>query len=282
MSRLCVISGATSGIGEAVAYQLAARGWNLVVIGRNKEKGALLLKGLKTQYPDNAYDYLVADLSVQQQVKDVATTVKQKYPVINVLINNAGGVFSKFQMTDEGIEKTMANNHLNYFILTGILLDNIRRADDGRIIVVSSGSHYRAGIDFDSFTRKKGYFIMKAYAQSKLANLMYAYTLARKLEGSNVTVSVLHPGVIRTPIGEKTGSTIQKYIWRVFSRFRNTGTPDDSAKTYVYLADDPLAAKHHGAYFHEGKVTASSDLSYDEDIQQKLWTWSEEVTGIRY
>jgi len=282
MDKICVISGATSGIGEAVAYQLAERGWNLVVIGRSTEKGDILLRGLKAKHPDNSYDYFVADLSVQQEVKAAAGEIKQKYPVIDVLINNAGGVFSKFELTAEGVEKTLANNHLNYFILTGILLDNIRAADDGRIINVSSDSHYRVGINFDSFTSKKGFNIMKAYGQSKLANVMFAYSLARKLNGSSITVSVLHPGVINTPIGTKTGSTLIKYIWLFFAWLRKTGSPDDSARTYVYLADDPSATKHHGEYFQFGKVNASSDLSYDEEIQEKLWRWSEDVTAITY
>jgi len=282
MSKICVISGATSGIGEAVAFQLAERGWNLVVVGRNADKGAALLEGLKSKHPDNQYDYFVADLSVQQDVKDVANDIKEKYPVIDVLINNAGGVFSKFELTAEGVEKTMANNHLNYFILTGILLDNVRKAQDGRIIVVSSGAHFRTGMDFDSFTNKKGFNIMRTYSQSKLANLMFAYSLARKLNETNVTVSVLHPGVILTPIGTKSGNTFFKYIWLIFARFRKTGTPDDSARTYVYLADDPKGSNHHGEYFHDGKVKTSSDLSYDETVQDRLWEWSEKVTKLKY
>ena len=282
MRKLCVISGATSGIGEAAAYQLAERGWDLVGIGRSARKGAILLEGLRAEHPDNSYDYFVADLSVQQQVREAAGDISRKYPVIDVLINNAGGVFAKFERTAEGVERTMANNHLNYFILTGILLDNIRRAADGRIIVVSSGSHYRAKMNFESFTGKKGFSIINAYAQSKLANLMFAYSLARKLRNTNITVSALHPGVINTPIGAKTGSIILKYLWKAFASIRNTKSTAESARTYVYLADDPRANKHHGEYFHDGKVKASSDLSHDEGLQEQLWAWSEAVTGVVY
>lgn len=282
MKKLVVITGATSGIGEAAARQLAAQGMNLAIVGRSSARGKQLLDSLREAYPGNNYDYFTADLSVLQQVRDVAGVIAKRYPVIDVLINNAGGVFAKYETTAEGVEKTLANNHLNYFVLTGLLLGNIKRAGDGRIIIVSSASHYRARLDFESFTNGKGYFIMKAYAQSKLANLMFAYALARRLADTPVTVTALHPGVIRTGIGAKTGSALLKWIWNAFAMLRNTGTPDDSAKTYVYLATSPDAPQHHGQYFHDGKPTTSSELSYDEALQERLWKWSEEVTGVVY
>lgn len=273
------MSGATSGIGREVAGELAKKGFDLVVIGRSEEKGEALKAELRSEAPDSTCAYFVADMTDLAQVKSVAGRIAEDFPVIDVLINNAGGVYASYAETAEGIEKTIAGNHLGYYITTLRLLPSLRRSADARIIVVASASHYRAKIDFDSFTADTGYNMMKAYGQSKLANVLFTYELAEKLKGSGIAVNCIHPGVVKTPIGYKTGSRLFSLIWKLFSGVVGIST-EESAKTYVYLASDPNANEHDGVYFHAGKPRKSSGLSYDKGLQDKLWAWSAEVTGL--
>ncbi len=281
-NKICVISGATSGIGWEAAHQMAKKGFDLKIIGRTPKKLEALKESIQKQTEDCGVEFYTADLSVLTEAKRVVEEIKTSTEKIHALINNAGGVFSNFSLTEEGIEKTMANNHLGYFVITLGLLDLLKEVKDGRIVIVGSGSHYKSSLDFDSFTQKKGYNIMKAYAQSKLANLMFAYQLTRKLKGSNISTFVLHPGVVKTPIGAKSESWLHRTLWKVFAYFRYNTTPEESARTYVYLASEIEAKAHNGFYFHQGLIEKSSNLSYDEDMQEKLWKWSEEVTGVRF
>ena len=281
MNKTCVITGATSGIGEAVAMQMAEKGWQLAIIGRNEEKGESLLTKLQSTFPGCSAAYFTADLSDVSSIKSVASEISSKLEVIDVLINNAGGVFSEFELTADGVEKTMANNHLNFFVLTLSLLPNLKRSADARVISVSSATHYKTTINFESFKDPGKYFILRAYAQSKLANVLFTYALARRLEGTTVSAVVLHPGVVGTPIGGKSNKRLHRLGWKVFSKFRKMITPAESARTYVYLATDTAAKQHNAAYFHAGKLQASSDESYNEEIQERLWAWSEDVTGLK-
>lgn len=280
MKKTCVITGATSGIGKEVAIQLAGMGYALAVIGRSQERGDDLLRELKGVDPSGKYQYYLADMSRIGDMKTVSAQIAGDYPVIDLLINNAGGVFANFELTEDGIERTIANNHLGYYISTVLLMENLKRSDDGRIIIVASDSHYKGKIDFDSFTSKKGFFITTAYAQSKLANVLFTYSLSEKMKGSGLSINVLHPGVVKTPIGTKTGSGIFTLLWKLFASWRGIST-QKSAETYIYLATTDEGGEHHGKYFHDGKVKKSSQLSYDTDLAEKLWKWSEEATNVR-
>jgi NAD(P)-dependent dehydrogenase (short-subunit alcohol dehydrogenase family) len=282
--KLCVITGATSGIGWEAAHQIAAKNCDLIVVGRNEASGNDLKKSIQRQSPTCDFKYFTADLSNMQAVKEVVAQIRKVTEQIDILINNAGGVFSEFALTEIGVEKTLANNHLSYFVFTQGLLDLLLKSEDGRLIIVSSGSHYKVGMDFDTFMSSKKYNIMRAYAQSKLANLMFAYKLTRLLEGTNISTFVLHPGFVKTPIGNKSKNAFHRFAWKVFSFInqRNQILPDESAKTYTYLATERECRAHNGLYFHQGVIKKSSAISYDETYQEKLWKWSEEITGVHY
>jgi NAD(P)-dependent dehydrogenase (short-subunit alcohol dehydrogenase family) len=256
-------------------------GWELGIIGRSGERGRALVAKLQQAAPGCRAEYFTADLSSVASIKSVAEEVASRYAVIDALINNAGGAFSSFALSEDGIEKTMANNHLNYFVLTLGLLDNLERSEDSRIVNVSSGRHFKAYLDFDSFTRKKQYSILSAYGQSKLANIYFSYALARRLQNSSASVFVIHPGLVSTPIGDKAQHALHRFAWKLFIKFRSGMTPEQAAETYIYLAADPGARQHRGRYFHAGILQDSAPWTYDESIQERLWKWSEEVTGMR-
>ncbi|MEZ5008413.1 MAG: SDR family NAD(P)-dependent oxidoreductase [Chitinophagales bacterium] len=281
-SKICVLTGATSGIGWEVAHQMAKKGYVLKVVGRSEKKGEALRKSLKRMHGEVDFEYFVADLSTIKNIKEVAAKINSSVDHIDALINNAGGVFSNFELTEDGIEKTMANNHLSYFVLTHQLLDKLKAADEARLLLVASKSHFRVGLDFETFTQKKKYNIMKAYAQSKLANVMFGYKLTRYLKDTNVSTFIIHPGVVRTPIGSKSDHWLHRTVWSLFAKFMYNTTPEESAKNYVYLATEKESRAHNGFYFSAGLIEKSSDLSYDEKLQDKLWSWSEEVSGVKY
>ena len=277
--KVCLITGATSGIGKEVALGMAKRGYQIVVIGRNAEKGTRLESEIKQSSPNCSFAYYLADMSDLENVKAVSAEILAAYPVIDVLVNNAGGVFSSFELTAAGVERTMANNHLGYFISTLGLLPALAKSADPRVIIVSSATHYQAELDFESFHQEKKYQIMKAYGQSKLANVMFTYALDRRLKGSPIKANVIHPGVVKTPIGRKAKNAFHRFAWNVFALFKGV-SPATSAENYFYLAATVEGGKHRGQYFHDGVHQPSSDLSYDESIQEKLWTWSVEQTGV--
>lgn len=277
--KVCLITGATSGIGKAIAIGLARRGYQLVIIGRSEARGEQLRKDIHADNPGCTFTYYLADLSNMEQMKKVSDQILAAHPVIDVLINNAGGVFASFELTPEGIERNMANNHLGYFISTLKLLPALARSEDPRIMITSSATHYDAVIDFESFHKKKKYQIMKAYGQSKLANVLFTYTLDRRLKDTPIKANVLHPGVVKTPIGSKSKNLFHRIIWKIFIRFKGISS-EQSARTYLHLADDPEWAHFRGQYFHDGTHQDSSKLSYDQDLQEKLWKWSVEQSGV--
>ncbi len=282
--KIGVITGATSGIGWEVAHQLCTKNFDLIVVGRSKEKGKALEKSIKATAPNCDFKYFLADMSDMESVKAVVEEIKAATTKIDVLINNAGGVFSDFALTDLGVEKTLANNHLSYYVFTHGLLELLKESNDGRLLIVSSGSHYKVGMNFETFTTKKRYNIMRAYAQSKLANLMFGYQLVKRLKNTNISTFLIHPGFVKTPIGNKSKHWFHRFAWRVFSFFnqRKQIMPDESAKTYVYLATEKECRAHNGLYFHQGIIQKSSKLSYNEEYQKRLWKWTEEVTGVVY
>lgn len=282
MDKICVITGATSGIGWEVAHQMAKKGYVLKVIGRSEQKGEDLKQSLLKQDAAVDFEYFVADLSSIKDVKAVAEKINASVDHIDALINNAGGVFSDFELTEDGVEKTMANNHLSYFVLTHALLDKLKAAEEGRILLVASRSHLRASMDFESFTTKKNYNIMRAYAQSKLANVLFGYQLTRYLADTNISTFIIHPGVVKTPIGAKSKSWLHRTVWSLFARFMYNTTPEASAKNYVYLATEREAKAHNGFYFSAGLIEKSSALSYDQKLQEKLWDWSELKAGVKW
>ena len=209
----------------------------------------------------------------------MAAKVKKDYTKLDVLVNNAGGVFPEFKLSEDGLEMTIATNHFAYFLLTNLLLDLLKKADSARIVNVASGSHYQGKIDFESFKRNKGYFIMKAYGQSKLANVLFTKELAERLKGSRITANCLHPGFVSTQIGNKDTSWYASLFWTLATKIGGLSV-QDGAKTSVYLASSSAVNGVTGRYFDKCKVKEESALAKDSQLQKELWRVSEQLCPL--
>jgi NAD(P)-dependent dehydrogenase (short-subunit alcohol dehydrogenase family) len=279
---VCLITGATSGIGRATAFELARRGSAVVVVGRNNEKCARTVEEIIRNTGNSSVDYLAADLSSQRDIHTLAQQFRSKYSRLNVLVNNAGTIAWNRQMSPDGIELTFALNHLGYFLLTNLLLDILRSSAPSRIINVSSIAHMSADIDVDDVQNPKSYRARQAYGRSKLANLMFTYELARRLEGTGVTVNALHPGLVATNLaanGRMPLGWISRPVFR--SALAVVGrNPTEGSKTVVYLATAEDVAGVTGRYFVDGVDVPSSAASYRTDTAGRLWELSSRLTGL--
>lgn len=280
MSKTIVITGATSGLGKSTAIEIAKQGNHLVLVGRNQQKGEALLTELKQLAPQNKYFYYTVNFASIEDTKRLGDSIVKNHPKIDTLLNNAGGVISSFGLTQDGFEQTIAINHLGYFVLTLKLLPNINKIT-GRIVNVASMSHFKNVLDFESFTQEKDYFIMKAYGQSKLANIMFTYSLVDKLKHTGITTNCLNPGMVKTNIGGKANNWLHGFAWWVGSRIKGISLKK-GIRTHVFLTTSPKAAKLNGTYYNNMKREKTNDFSYDKNIQVKLWKWSEEATGIKW
>ena len=274
--RTCLITGASNGIGKETAIELARMGATVVMVARDERKGRAAQMEVKERSGTDA-ELLFADLASLADVRRLAEEYRSRHDTLHVLINNAGAYNSQRVLSKDGYEMTIAVNHLAHFLLTDLLLDVIKASAPSRIINVSSGAHTGAKIDFDDLQGEHSYGVgMKAYGQSKLANVLYTNELARRLEGSNVTVNSLHPGVVRTGFGRNSGGL----IGAVFAVFQTIGRPFllDSAKgaeTSIYLASSPDVEATSGEYFVKSKSVASNDISNDPEVARRLWDVSE-------
>jgi len=283
MQKTILITGANSGLGFEAARQLAKQGHEIILLCRNREKGEQAVADIKSFSGNQQIHVYTANLAVQKSVEQVAQQIKKDFTKLDVLLNNAGGVFSDFQLSEDGIEMTMANNHFNYFWLTYYLFDLLKNATNARIVNVASDSHYSAKkIDVDSFYEKKGrYFVMSAYEQSKLANVLFTYTLAEKAKPYNITVNALHPGFVYTPIGNKNGNAFFGFVWNTASRLFGL-TVEKGASSHIYLASSDEVTGVSGKYFHNCKAKKSSSVSYDKKVQDLLWKESERKSGFSF
>ena len=277
VDRICLITGATSGIGAAAAQQLASLGATVVMVGRNERKCVLQIETMRRSVPKARLDFLVADLSSQQQIRRLAGQFAARYPRLDVLVNNAGAIFGKRGVSVDGLEMTFALNHLGYFLLTNLLLDRLKASASARIVVVSSSAHEGGTIQFEDLQSERGYDRMAAYAQSKLANLLFTYALARRLEGTHVTANALHPGWVATNFGSNANWLKTKLAHLLL---RGMISSEEGAKTITYLAASPGVEGISGRYFTQCKEIRSSKQSYDEAIAERLWVISEELVGL--
>lgn len=273
--KICLVTGATNGIGKATALALAQMGATVVIVGRNPAKCAAVVDEIRHISGNDAVEALVGDLSIMAEVRHVADQFKAKYPQLHVLVNNAGGAFWKREVTSEGFEKTFALNHLNYFLLTNLLLDTLKASAPARIVNVSSDAHKGAHLDFDDLQTEKGSFGLNAYGRSKLANVMFSYELARRLSGTAVTCNVLHPGLVRTGFANNLGA-IPAAFFGFFMRFVAL-TPEQGAQTSVYLATSPDVENVTGKYWEKSQSIQSGQASYDEATWTRLWEVSEQM-----
>jgi NAD(P)-dependent dehydrogenase (short-subunit alcohol dehydrogenase family) len=228
---------------------------------------------------NDAVEALIADLSIMAEIQQVAKQFKAKYQKLHVLVNNAGGAFGKRQVTSEGFEKTFALNHLNYFLLSNLLLDTLKVSAPSRIVNVSSDSHKGAHLDFDDLQSEKGNFVFSAYGRSKLANVVFSYELARRLSGTGVTSNVLHPGLVRTGFARNLGA-VPSAVIGFFMRFVGL-TPEQGAQTSIYLATSPTVENVTGKYWEKCKAVPSGRASYDEATWTRLWDVSDKMVAAR-
>lgn len=275
--KVCLITGATNGIGKATALALAQMGATVVIVGRNPAKCAAVVGEIQHLSGNDAVEALVADLSIMAEVRRVAEQFKAKYQKLHVLVNNAGGAFGKRQVTSEGFERTFALNHLNYFLLTSLLLDTLKASAPARIVNVSSDAHKRAHLDFDDLQSEKGSFVFNAYGRSKLAVVVFSYELARRLSGTGVTCNVLHPGLVRTGFANNLGAVPSAAIG-FFMRFVGL-TPEQGAQTSVYLATSPAVENVTGKYWEKSREVPSGRVAYDEATWTRLWEDSDKMVA---
>ncbi|MBA3472928.1 MAG: SDR family oxidoreductase [Rubrobacter sp.] len=275
--KVVLITGGTSGIGKATATALAAMGANVIVTGRNEERGERAVEEIRRD-TGGEVSLMLADLAVQADVRRLAEEFQERYDRLDVLVNNAGLVQSERTETPDGIETQLAVNHLAPFLLTNLLLDLLKKSAPSRIITVSSDGHRWGKMDLDDLQSKRRYRAFPVYGMTKLANIMFTHELAERLEGTGVTANSLHPGGVNTNFGNNN-SGIMAVLFRAFKPFMRS--PEQGADTVIYLASSPEVEGMTGKYLADRKVKAPSDAAYDEATRKRLWEASEELTGLK-
>jgi NAD(P)-dependent dehydrogenase (short-subunit alcohol dehydrogenase family) len=276
--RTVLITGGTGGIGKATAVGLARLGARVGITGRDRARAEAAAADVRAGSGNAAVDIFVADLSSQAEVRRLAREVLDLYPRLDVLVNNVGGSWAHRHVTADGFEHTFALNHLAPFLLTNLLLDRLIASAPARVVTVSSGAQAVGRINFDDLQGERAYSGQRAYNQSKLANVMFTYELARRLDGTGVTATVLHPGVVRTRFGAEDQSaffTVMLPLMRPFMR-----TPERGAATSIYLASSPDAAGVTGQYFADRRPRGSNRASHDVAAQARLWQTSADLVGL--
>lgn len=269
--KICLITGVTSGIGKETALGLARRGMRVAIVGRDADRTRATADWIKREAGTDQVSFLLADLSSQTDVRKVAREVRERYPRLDVLVNNAGAIFTRRETTVDGFERTWALNHLAYFLLTHELLGLLKASAPARIVNVASTMHTGGIIDFNDLQGEKRYRGIRAYSQSKLANVLFTYALARRLEGTGITANCLHPGGVATGFGQNTPGAL-KLLMKLAKPFLITA--EQGAATSIYLASSPDVEGASGGYFAKCKPARSSAASRDEALQERLWALS--------
>jgi retinol dehydrogenase-14 len=273
--KIALVTGATNGIGLVTARELSRMGAQVTILSRNAEKCKMAASAIQAE-TGNQVGIIVSDLSLLAGIRQAAGHFKQVHDHLHILVNNAGGFFYKRVVTSDGFEMTFALNHLNYFLLSILLLDLLKASAPARIVNVASGSHVGARINFDDLQGEKRYGGFRAYGQSKLANILFTYELARLLKGTGVTVNALHPGYVDTGIPLSSGflGKIAKLSARLFAQ-----KPEAGAKTSIFLSASSEVEGMTGKYFIDCREVHSSPESYDKSVAKKLWEVSINLTG---
>ncbi|HEV8545885.1 MAG TPA: SDR family NAD(P)-dependent oxidoreductase [Candidatus Limnocylindrales bacterium] len=278
IGKTVLITGGTGGIGRAAAIGLASLGARVGITGRDRARAEAAAAAIAGESSNPAVDVFVADMSSQGEVRRLAGEVLAAYPRLDVLLNNVGGFWAHRHVTADGVEHTFAVNHLAPFLLTNLLLDRLIASAPARIVTVSSGAQAQGRIDFDDLMGERKYSGERAYSQSKLANVMFTYELARHLEGTGVSATVLHPGVTRTGFGTEDSIRAMAPIIAVMRPFMRS--PKRGAETAVYLASSPEVDGVTGRYFANRKAKKSHESSYDWTTTARLWEISAQLVGL--
>ncbi len=276
--KAVLITGGTSGIGKAAAVALAAMGADVVVSGRDPERGGLALQEIRAHSTGGSVGLILADLAVQAEVRRLAEEFRERHDRLDVLINNAGLVQSTRTETPDGIETTLAVNHLAPFLLTNLLLDLLKKSAPSRVVTVSSEAHRWGSIDFDDLQSKSEYQGFPVYGMTKLANIMFTYEIAERLEGTGVTATCMHPGAVNTRFGTNNRGPAA-LLFRAFKPFMRS--PEQGADTLIHLAFSREVEGVSGKYYSDRKWIEPKEIALDPDARRRLWVASEELTGLK-
>ena len=278
-NKICLITGATSGIGKAAAFKLAELGASLILLSRNEEKGEKICDQIRKINNNAPVKFYGVDISSMKEVRKVSEKIKTDFDNIDVLINNAGARFDQYFKNDEGIELTFATNHLGHFLLTLSLIETLRKSAQGRIINISSSAHAIGTEEFDDIVTPANYDRRLAYGRSKLANLYFTYELSRKLRNTNITVNAVDPGGVATNFSRNNGLFPWAKHYASYILKLKLISPKQAAETIVYLASSSEVSETTGKYFFEKNEMDSSHASYNKKAALKLWQLSLELTG---
>ncbi len=278
--RTVLVTGGTGGIGRATADALARLGARVGIVGRDRPRAERAAEEIRRSAGHDAVDVFVADLSAQSDVRRLAGEALAAYPRLDVLVNNVGGYWAHRHTTADGLEHTFALNHLAPYLLTNLLLERLQESAPSRVVTVSSGAQAMGRIDFDDLQGERRYNGQRAYNQSKLANVLFTYELARRTEGTGVTANVLHPGVVDTAFGQEDSGRWMRLMLPVVRPFMKS--PEQGAATSVHLASSPDVAEVSGRYFVNSEAKRSSARSYDETTAARLWQVSAELVRIEH
>lgn len=275
--KVIVITGATSGIGQVASEKLAAMGARIVFVSRDKARGEATLARLRECGPGLDHRLHYADLSRLSEMKRVANEIADAEPHIDVLMNNAGAMFDRRRLTEDGLELTFALNHMSYFVVTHILRERLRATPGARIVNTSSDAHRNARVDYNDPEMKANFGMFKTYCRSKLYNILFTRELARRLRGSGVTANALHPGFVATRFGDgNTGAG--GLVFRAIKLFAIR--PEQGAKTLVFLASSPEVTERSGEYFYKCAPSTPTSDALDEGAARWLWTESERLARM--
>ncbi|MFY9609883.1 MAG: SDR family oxidoreductase [Blastocatellia bacterium] len=272
--KVCLVTGANSGIGKSTAHALAKMNAAVVMVCRDRRRAEPVRDEIKAATGNQSVELMICDLSSKADIRRFAAEFINTHDRLDVLINNAGVVVRQRSLTEDGIETTFAVNHLGYFLLTNLLLDLLKHSAPSRIVNVSSAAHVYGKIDFDDLQGEKKYGGFSAYANSKLANVLFTHELARRLDGTGVAVNCLHPGTIATGLFRNLPKPIEALIKLV------TLSPDKGAETSVYLAASSGVEGVSGKYFAKKRERRTSKESYNEEAARRLWDVSAQMTGL--
>lgn len=267
-----VVTGANSGMGKAIAVEMAKRGYEVIMLCRDEKRGHAALREVKKLSGSTSVSLELCDLASFESILRCTKRLSEKYEWIDCMINNAGVILTKRYETEDGFEMQIGVNHFGHFLLTKELLPLIKNASEGRIVVVSSGAHKVGKIHFDDLQLTKGYHAFKAYAQSKLANLLYVKAMAEVLKGTGITINALHPGAVGTNMGVNRETGFGKGIMSVLSKFFLS--PEEGAQTSVYLAVSPDVKGLSGGYYYKQKLAKTAKIAQNKEVILKFYQLS--------